>query len=192
MTRLLHSTIVLLVLAGCSRRTHEENNPPPPPPALVAPAPVAPAPIAPAPVAPAPVAPAQPAATADAAVAAPTAPAVEPPSVPEPSYAADALTEGSHRCAFSEAGNSYSRRCQVTRMPDGSLEIVARGTSLNPQQGFTLNASGAAPRYAVRGELTAFGACTGRVTGTMILEGPDSRPHYEVNWGQGCQITIQP
>ena len=76
-------------------------------------------------------------------------------------------------------------------MPDGSMEIVARGTRLNRDNGFTLNARGTAPAYEVRGTLTAFAGCSGPVTGTLRLEGSHSHTYYQVRWGQGCQITIQ-
>ncbi|MFO0626288.1 MAG: hypothetical protein U0325_11795 [Polyangiales bacterium] len=149
--------------------------------------PVAPAPVQPAAPAPAPAPPAAPAAQAVVDAGAPaTEPATEPAHPP-----VDALSEGRHRCAFTEAGTDYPRRCEVNPMPDGSLEIVARGTRLNPENGFTLNARGAAPSYEVRGTLTAFAGCSGPVTGSLRLEGSDSRPYYQVRWGAGCQITIQ-
>lgn len=101
------------------------------------------------------------------------------------------LVAGRHRCAFTEAGSDYARRCQVTALPDGGLQVTAAGTSLNPQNGFTLTATGAPPRYQARGSLNAFGACTGAFEGTLALAGSDSRPFYEIRWGRGCRITIQ-
>jgi hypothetical protein len=187
--------VMVAAVAACARRVHDENTAPAAP--TPTPTPALPAASAKPPTvvaAPTPVA-VEPTPPAPAAAPEPTPeeppPAPEPPGVPEPSYAADALTEGSHRCAFSEAGSAYNRRCRVTQLPGGALQVVARGTSLNPQQGFTLTATGAAPRYAVQGSLTAFGACTGPFSGTMILQGTDRSRSYEVNWGQGCQITIQ-
>jgi hypothetical protein len=184
--------VMVGAVAACGRRVRDENTAPPPPAPVApsAPAPIAlpasakPPSVAAAPT-PIPIAPPQPAPAPE-----PAPMPEEPPSVTEPSYAADALTEGSRRCAFSEGGNAYNRRCRITQLPGGALQIVARGTSLNPQQGFTLTATGAAPRYAVQGTLTAFGACTGPFSGTMILEGPDRGRSYVINWGQGCQIRI--
>ncbi|MEZ4394200.1 MAG: hypothetical protein R3A48_24270 [Polyangiales bacterium] len=178
-----------LLLVACERRGPRDDTPPPPPPSStptpVAPTPVAPAPVAPAPVAPAPVAPAPTAAPEVVDAGSAAAPTPEAPPF-------DALSVGRHRCSFTEAGSDYSRRCEVNAMPDGSLEVIARGTRLNPGNGFTLNARGAAPVYQVRGELTAFAGCSGRFEGALRLEGSDSRPYYEVRWGQGCKITIQP
>ena len=103
----------------------------------------------------------------------------------------DALSVGRHRCSFTEAGSDYARSCQVVALPDGSLQITARGTRLNPGAGFTLTATGHAPRYDATGSLTAFGACSGPVAGALSLQGSHASPHYEVTWGAGCKITIQ-
>lgn len=180
-----------LLLVACERRTRRDDTPPPPPPPStptpLAPTPIAPTPIAPVPVAPAPVAPAPEPAAAPEVADAGSAAAPTPEAPPF-----DALSVGRHRCSFTEAGADYARRCEVNAMPDGSLEVLARGSRLNPGNSFTLNARGAAPVYQVRGQLTAFGACSGSVEGTLRLEGSDSHPYYEVRWGQGCKITIQP
>ncbi len=179
----LFSASALCVFA-CERRTSRNDEPPP-----AAPAPVAPAPVAPAPVAPAPVAPVAPPETPPPP--APVAPPETPPETPPEAPPVDALSVGRHRCSFTEAGSDYARSCQVVALPDGSLQITARGTRLNPGAAFSLTATGHAPRYDATGSLTAFGACTGPVTGALSLQGSHASPHYEVTWGAGCKITIQ-
>lgn len=139
----------------------------PPPPVVPAPAPTPPTPP------PAPVAQPEP---ADASAPDPNA--------PEP------ITAGRHRCSFTEAGSDYQRRCTVTLRPDGSFQVTAPGTSLNPTQGFSFVATGAPPRYNVQGTLTAFTQCTGPFTAVANLDGGDSRPYYTIAWGNGCGIRL--
>ncbi|MBI5515553.1 MAG: hypothetical protein HY909_17365 [Deltaproteobacteria bacterium] len=153
---------------------------------MAVPAPPTPAPAPPAPpqLVPMPAIPPAPSSTPEAPTDAAAAAAEPDPQAPEP------LTAGRHRCSFTEAGSDYNRRCEVTLQADGSLRVSASGTALNPGQGFTITATGSAPRYSATGTLNAFGSCTGAFRGTLELGGSDSHPFYAIEWGSGCKITI--
>ncbi|MBI5516724.1 MAG: hypothetical protein HY909_23265 [Deltaproteobacteria bacterium] len=108
------------------------------------------------------------------------APAVGPP-----------LRPGRRRCSFVEDGHRYDRQCAVTRQPDGSLRVVAPGTRLNPTNGFTLTVTGSPGSYQAQGKLTAFGACSGAVSGPATLDGAGRSRAWRVRFRQ-CEIAVAP
>jgi hypothetical protein len=114
---------------------------------------------------------------------------VNPPPPREPGRGRPAIGPGRRRCAFVEAGHRYDRTCTVTRQPDGSLRVVAPGTRLNPNNGFTLTLTAVPGGYQVAGSLTAFAACTGPVDGIASFDARGRPPAYRVSF-RGCEVAI--
>ncbi len=121
----------------------------------------------------------------------PQMPTANPPPPGPPPVAGPPIRPGRRACSFVENGNRYDRQCTVTRQPDASWRVVAAGTRLNPNNAFTITLTGATSPYHVEGSLTAFGACSGVVTGTLALEGTGRTRAFRVRWGQ-CEIAIKP
>lgn len=117
-------------------------------------------------------------------------PAEPPPTTASADTPQPTLTEGRHRCSFTEAGSQYNRQCTVVRRPDGSFLVSAVGTSLNPDQGFELVATGSAPAYQVSGSLRAFEACDGPFTSVTALEKRGDESFFVIRWGGRCSIRL--
>lgn len=175
----------LLVLAACAPCPAPLPAAPPPPCPNVAPPPVAAA-VAPPPppVASAP----PPVAVAPAPPATPVAPP-EPP--PPPVGPARGGPRGVRPCEFRESVDTYARTCTVKPNVDGSLQVTAPGTALNPKNGFTLRMGGGPSTFDVSGELDAFGLCRGPFSGRMstVLDG--AARTYEVRFHEHCMIVIR-
>lgn len=186
MTSLRHMAVACLVVAACSRRGREgachTNSDCPNGRACVSGrcAPRTSPPTAAAPQPPPSSAPPAPAPAADAGAS--DVPLVQPPP---------GLAAGSYRCSFTEDGHDYDRECTVTDTGGGGFRVAARGTRLNPGQGFTFEASGAAPVYGARGSLTAFAGCNGAFSGALTRDGTSEPPVYKIRWGNGCAITLR-
>jgi len=176
---------LLVMAAGCA-----------PAAASVAQAPVTRCPDVAPPVASTPVPPASPAAASsvEAPVAAvPPAPSATAADVPAPTVIGPAQggPRGVHRCEFRESVDTYARTCSVKANADGSLTVTAPGTALNPSNGFTLHMGGGPNRFAVSGQLDAFGACRGPFSGDMIAVLDGATRTYEARFREHCMIVIR-
>ena len=174
----------LLVLVACA------PCPAPPPAAPPAPCPS----VAPPPVAIAVAPPPPPVASAPPPVVAPPppatpAPAVEPP--PPPIGPAQGGPRGVRPCEFRESVDTYARTCAIKPNPDGSLQVTAPGTALNPKNGFTLRMGGGPNSFDVSGELDAFGLCKGPFSGRMNMVLDGAARTYEVRFHEHCMIVIR-
>jgi hypothetical protein len=87
--------------------------------------------------------------------------------------------------------NTYRRRCVVTTNPDGSLQVTAKGTELNPENGFEFSLHGGPHQFSAKGELHAFELCEGpfvALAHTVIDNGVMT---YELRFKQHCMIVIR-
>lgn len=94
-------------------------------------------------------------------------------------------------CAFHESVDSYERRCITTKNADGSLRVEAKGTTLNPDNGFELTLRGGPHQFVARGTLDSFGICKGpfvAYVNTVIDKGVTT---YEMRFKNHCKIVIR-
>lgn len=94
-------------------------------------------------------------------------------------------------CAFHESVDSYERRCVATKNADGSLHVEAKGTALNPDNGFEFTLRGGPHQFVARGTLDSFGICKGpfvAYVNTVIDKGVTT---YELRFKNHCKIVIR-
>jgi hypothetical protein len=94
-------------------------------------------------------------------------------------------------CAFHESVDSYQRLCTVNVNADGSLHVEAKGTRLNPDNGFEFTMHGGPHNFFAHGTLNSFGICAGPFTsqvGTVIDKGVTT---YELRLSEHCKIVIR-
>jgi hypothetical protein len=98
---------------------------------------------------------------------------------------------GSRPCEFRESVDTYARTCLVTTEPDGTLRVTAKGTALNPENGFSFRMGGGPDAFSVAGELQAFGICKGPFGGKLVASTGPSGKSYEVRFKEHCKIVIR-
>lgn len=94
-------------------------------------------------------------------------------------------------CAFHESVDSYERRCTTTKNDDGSLRVQAKGTTLNPDNGFEFTLRGGPHQFVARGTLDSFGMCKGpfvAYVNTVIDKGVTT---YEMRFKNHCKIVVR-
>jgi hypothetical protein len=94
-------------------------------------------------------------------------------------------------CEFHESVDAYNRVCTAHKNADGSLQIVARGTRLNPDNGFEFTLHGGPHNFFAHGNLNAFGICAGPFTAyvnTVIDKGVTT---YELRFKEHCKIVVR-
>jgi hypothetical protein len=94
-------------------------------------------------------------------------------------------------CEFHESVDSYQRLCTTTKNPDGSLHVVAKGTKLNPDNGFEFTLHGGPHNFVAHGTLNAFYRCAGPFTAyvsTVIDKGVTT---YELRFKEHCKIVVR-
>lgn len=94
-------------------------------------------------------------------------------------------------CAFHESVDSYERRCTTTKNDDGSLRVQAKGTALNPDNGFEFTLRGGPHQFVARGTLDSFGMCKGpfvAYVNTVIDKGVTT---YEMRFKNHCKIVVR-
>ena len=176
--RALPCTLLLALVGACAGA--------PPPPQPPPPAPVPPPPPAPVPPPPAPACP-QPAPAPAAPVLPPKPPAPPPPTLTK----ADGGPRGARPCEFHESVDSYPRSCSVKVEGDGTLTVTAKGTALNPNNGFSFRMGGGPTSFDAVGTLDAFGPCKGPFVATVatVLQGKTKT--YELRFRDHCKIVIR-
>lgn len=97
---------------------------------------------------------------------------------------------GSRSCHFHESVDAYARRCTITTAADGSLNVVAKGTPLNPEHGFEFSLHGGPTAFVAKGTLNAFGICKGPFLARVNAIRDRGRTIYELRFKEHCKITI--
>lgn len=178
----------------------------PPPPCAEAPA--APAPSFAGPVEAPPAAPVPgvaPSAAPAASASAPTPASAQPipfepplPDTPDPSLVARANgpavggPRGARPCAFHESVDTYKRQCVAKVNPDGSILVTAKGTHLNPDNGFEFTMHGGEQnQWAAKGTLKAFAHCDGPFVGLVNMVIDNGVKTYDVRFKKHCMISIR-
>jgi hypothetical protein len=177
--RALSCSVLLAFVGACG-----SAPPPPAQPCLAAPAPPPPPP--PVPPVPPPACPEPP-----PAVAQPDPPP-KPPAPPPPTLTmVSGGPRGTRPCEFHESVDSYPRSCAVKVESDGTLTVTAKGTALNPNNGFSFRMGGGPTSFDAVGNLDAFGACKGPFVATVatVLEGKSKT--YELRFRDHCKIVIR-
>jgi hypothetical protein len=143
---------------------------------------------------------------ATVAVAPPAASSVTPPPIAPPAsasvkrapppppgifVAAKGGPKGTRPCEFHESVDTYPRQCTISTFDDGSLLVTAKGTKLNPDNGFQFRMGGGPGSFAIAGGLDAFSICKGPFVGTMQAIEDHGRTIYEARLGEHCMIVIR-
>lgn len=151
--------------------------------------------VVPIPAAPCDCAPAEPASSVAATA---TPPATETAASDEVALGAEATgpatggpTRGNHRCEFRESVDTYSRQCKVTLNADGSLQVTAAGTTLNPDNGFDFTLHRGPYDLVAKGTLNAFSHCAGPFLSRAqpVIEGGVKT--FELRFKEHCMIVIR-
>lgn len=87
--------------------------------------------------------------------------------------------------------DTYLRTCVVTAESDGTLLVTAKGTTLNPENGFSFRMGGGPETFSAAGELQAFGICKGPFAGKVVASTGPSGKSYEVRFKDHCKIVIR-
>jgi hypothetical protein len=87
--------------------------------------------------------------------------------------------------------NTYARRCTITKNSDGSLQVVAKGTQLNPDNGFNFSLHGGPHQFVAKGELHAFDICDGPFTAQVATVIDNGVTTYELRLAEHCMIVIR-
>lgn len=98
---------------------------------------------------------------------------------------------GQRPCEFRESVDTYPRTCTVQQNPDGTITVTAKGTSLNPNNGFAFRAGGGPERFPSTGTLDAFGLCKGAFAGEMRAIHNGSGVTYELRFRDHCMIVVR-
>ncbi len=92
---------------------------------------------------------------------------------------------------FHESVDAYPRSCVVTTEPDGTLLVTAKGTALNPNNGFSFKMGGGPDSYDAVGTLHAFGICKGPFVGKVTTSKEGNTTAYEVRFNDHCKIVVR-
>jgi len=98
---------------------------------------------------------------------------------------------GTRPCAFHESVDSYPRSCTITTEPDGTLKVTAKGTALNPDNGFSFKMGGGPDSFDAVGTLDAFGICKGPFVGKVVASKDGKATVYEVRFRDHCKIVLR-
>jgi hypothetical protein len=98
---------------------------------------------------------------------------------------------GTHTCEFREGVDAYRRQCKVTKNPDGSLQVSAAGTELNPNNGFTFSLHGGPWEFAAKGTLDAFDFCAGPFVARAIPIVDHGVRTFELRFKTHCMIVVR-
>lgn len=94
-------------------------------------------------------------------------------------------------CEFRESVDTYQRLCAITPNADGSLSVVAQGTALNPDNGFSFTMHGGPNTFKANGQLNSFNICRGPFEGTISRVLDQTRTSYEMRFNTHCKIVIR-
>lgn len=94
-------------------------------------------------------------------------------------------------CEFHESVDSYQRQCTTSRNPDGSLLVRAKGTKLNPDNGFEFTLHGGPHSFVARGTLNAFYKCAGPFVARVATVIDRGVTTYELRFREHCKIVVR-
>jgi hypothetical protein len=94
-------------------------------------------------------------------------------------------------CEFHESVDSYQRQCTTSRNPDGSLLVSAKGTKLNPDNGFEFTLHGGPHSFVARGTLNAFYKCAGPFVARVATVIDKGVTTYELRFREHCKIVVR-
>lgn len=98
---------------------------------------------------------------------------------------------GTHRCEFRESVDTYNRQCQVKKNVDGSLQVIAKGTDLNPDNGFDFSLHGGPHELVAQGTLNAFQHCAGPFVARAVTVIDRGVTTYELRFREHCMIVVR-
>ena len=99
---------------------------------------------------------------------------------------------GTRPCAFHESVDSYQRQCVSKVNPDGSVTVTAKGTKLNPDNGFEFTFHGGEnQQWVAKGTLNAFARCDGPFAALVTSSIDQGVNTYELRFKQHCKIVIR-
>jgi hypothetical protein len=98
---------------------------------------------------------------------------------------------GRRPCEFRESVDSYRRQCVSQVNPDGSVFVVAKGTDLNPNNGFDFTLHGVEGDWVAKGTLNAFGICAGPFVARVVSVLDHGVKTYEMRFKEHCMIVVR-
>ena len=99
---------------------------------------------------------------------------------------------GTRPCAFHESVDSYQRQCVAKVNPDGSVTVTAKGTKLNPDNGFEFTFHGGENhQWVAKGTLNAFAKCAGPFAALVTSSLDQGVNTYELRFKQHCKIVVR-
>lgn len=110
---------------------------------------------------------------------------------PGPSGPAVGGPRATRPCVFHESVDSYDRVCTTHTNPDGSLRVEAKGSRLNPENGFEFTMHGGPHNFSAHGTLNAFGICEGPFTAQVHTVVDKGVTTYELRFKEHCKIVVR-
>ena len=98
---------------------------------------------------------------------------------------------GARPCAFHESVDTYQRQCVASTNPDGSVSVVAKGTKLNPGNGFDFTMHGPEGEWVAKGTLNAFKQCSGPFVAKVTTYLDKGVKTYELRFKEHCMIVVR-
>lgn len=79
----------------------------------------------------------------------------------------------------------------MTLNADGSLQVIAKGTELNPNHGFAFSLHGEGHDLVAKGTLDAFDLCAGPFVARAVAVVDRGTQTFELRFKQHCMIVIR-
>jgi hypothetical protein len=98
---------------------------------------------------------------------------------------------GTRPCAFHESVDTYERQCVAKLNPDGSVSVTAKGTRLNPDNGFSFTLHGPEHQWVAEGTLDAFARCAGPFVAPVVASIDHGVMTYELRFKGHCMIVVR-
>lgn len=99
---------------------------------------------------------------------------------------------GTRPCAFHESVDTYQRQCVSTVNADGSVSVSAKGTKLNPDNGFEFTMHGGENnQWVAKGTLNAFKHCTGAFVAPVTMSVDHGVKTYDLRFKEHCMIVVR-
>ena len=99
---------------------------------------------------------------------------------------------GTRPCAFYESVDVYQRQCVTKVNADGSVSVIAKGTKLNPDNGFEFTLHGGEnSQWVAKGTLNAFARCEGPFVALANLSIDRGVNVYELRFKEHCKIEVR-
>jgi len=98
---------------------------------------------------------------------------------------------GARPCSFHESVDTYERQCVAKLNPDGSVSVTAKGTRLNPDNGFSFTLHGPENQWVAQGTLNAFARCAGPFVAPVVATIDHGVTTYELRFKGHCMIVVR-